>query len=363
MKRILSMLLVLGLLLSGCGAAPAETEPSTEAVTEVTAEVTTEPTTEPATEPTTEPEPVFYNPLTGEELEAPLEKRIFAVSINNLWEAMPHYNVQQADIFMEMFVNGSIIRGLALFADPTEVESIGSVRSTRYMFTDIALHYDAIVAHAGGDKKVLNDAANRGADGFNIDTWDETAYSFRDRDRMKTGITWEHCLFARGAGLYEKALDSGIDISQDPEKDYGLRFVENGTPAGGETANTVSLEFTSYGRKTTTMVYDPEVEKYIYHQYAQMMVDGLTGEPETFQNVIIMLTDIYMNQYGYHEARFLEGGTGYFACGGKLIPITWSCEAQDQPFRFFTEDGEPLDLQVGNTYIAIAPKESPVTWE
>jgi len=365
MKRMVSFLLVLCLLLCGCSAAPKATEPSTEPPTEPpTTQAPTEPPTEPpTTEPPTEPEPVYRNPLSGEEIEAPWDKRIFAVSINNLWEAMPHYNVQEADIFMEMFVNGSIIRGLALFTDPSDVPAIGSVRSTRFMFTDIALHYDAIVAHAGGDWKVLNDAKNRGVDSFNIDTWDSTTYSFRDRDRSRSGIGWEHCLFARGEGLYDKALEQGIDISQDPEKDYGLSFVEDGTPAEGENAGTISLEFTSYGKKTTTMVYDEELGKYIYHQYAQMMVDGLSGEPETFQNVIIMLTDIYLNQYFFHEAHFLDGGTGYYACNGKVIPITWTCEAQDQPFRFFTEDGEPLNLQIGNTYIAVAPKESPVVWE
>lgn len=361
MKRIFSLLLIV-CLLSGCAAAPVETEPSTEAATEATTEPTTEPTTLP-TEPPTEPEPVYYNPLTGEELDAPLDKRIFAVSINNLKDAMPHYNVQEADIFMEMFVNGSIIRGLALFADPTEVGAIGSVRSTRYMFSDIAIHYDAIIAHAGGDKRVLNDAYNRGVDSFNIDTQKETYYSFRDYDRWHSGKGWEHCLFALGEGLYERALEKEIDIAQDPEKSYNLTFVEMGTPAGGETANTISVTFTSFGRKSTSMVYDAELEKYLYYQYDQMMLDGLTGAPETFQNVIIMLADIYMNQYGYHEANFLNGGTGYYACGGKLIPITWTCDAEDQPFRFFTGDGEPLNLQVGNTYMAIAPKESPVTWE
>ena len=250
-----------------------------------------------------------------------------------------------------------------LGAQATDIAAIGPVRSTRFMFSDIALHYDAIIAHAGGDKKVLNNAYNRGVDSFNIDTQNETAYSFRDMDRWHSGIWWEHCLFARGEGLYDKAVDKEIDIAQDPEKDYGLSFVRYGIPKEGESANSISVTFTSFGRKTTTMVYDEDLNQYIYHQYDQMMLDGLTGYPEAFQNVIIMLADIYMNQYGYHEANFLNGGTGYFACGGKLIPITWTCEAQDQPFRFFTEDGAPLNLQVGNTYMAIAPKESPVVWE
>ena len=364
MKQLFSLLLILCLLFSGCGRLAEE--PTTEAMTEATTVPTTEatePSTEPPTEPPTEPAPVYYNPLTGEEIDAPLERRIFAVSINNIVEAIPHYNVREADIFMEMFVNGSIIRGLALFADPTDVPAIGSVRSTRFMFSDIALHYDAIIAHAGGDRKVLNDASARGVDSFNIDTQDSTAYSFRDKERMRKGHWFEHCLFARGEGLYDKAVEKGIDITQDPEKNYNLSFVRCGVPQDGETANRVSLEFTSFARKTTTMVYDPELEQYIFHQYGQMMVDGLTGYPEGFQNVIIMLTDIHMNMYGYHEADFVAGGVGYFACGGKLIPIVWECDGEDQPFRFLRADGKLLDLQVGNTYIAIAPKESPVVWE
>lgn len=358
MKKILTLLLALSLLLCGCGGQNVQTEPTTVPATEATAA----PTTEPTTVPTTEPEPVYYNPLTGEEVEQPLENRLFAVSINNLVYAIPHHGVQEADIFMEMFVNGSIIRGLALFTDPTQIPAIGSVRSTRYMFTDIALHYDAIVAHAGGSDMVLNDIARRGADGFNIDTADETYYSFRDRDRIKAGYGWEHCLFANGTGLMDKAIEKGIDVAQDPEKDYGLIFTEDGTPEGGETANSITVTFTSYGRKATTMEYDAEAGKYVYWQYDQMMVDGATGEPETFENVVIMLADIHMNQYGYHEADFVSGGEGYFACGGKIIPILWSCEGEDQPFRFTTVDGEPLPFGVGNSYIAIAPTASPVEY-
>ena len=185
MKRILALSLALVLLLCGCGAEP---EPTTIATTEPITEATTEPTTVP----TTEPPPVYTNPLTGEIIDEPIDTRIFAVSINNLQKAVPHYGVQQADIFMEMFVNGSIIRGLALYTDPSDVTGIGSVRSTRFMFSDIALHYDAIMVHAGGSEVVMNNAAARGVDGFNIDTSKETYYSFRDKERQKSGFGGEH---------------------------------------------------------------------------------------------------------------------------------------------------------------------------
>ena len=208
MKRILALTLALILLLCGCGAKPEPTVPTTEA--------TTEATTEPTTVPTTEPAPVYTNPLTGEVIDAPIDTRIFAVSINNLEKAIPHYGIPEADIFMEMFVNGSIIRGLALFADPSDVNAIGAVRSTRPMFTDISLRYNAIVAHAGGDERVLKAAAAKGAEGINMYTADESYFSFRDMARRKSGYAIEHCLFAKGSGLKDRAVEKGIDISLDP---------------------------------------------------------------------------------------------------------------------------------------------------
>ena len=37
-------------------------------------------------------------------------------------------------------------------------------------------------------------------------------------------------------------------------------------------------------------------------------------------------------------------------------------DADTEPFRFFHEDGTPLEIGVGNSYIAIAPDGSPVTY-
>lgn len=354
MKRMLALLLALCLVLSGCGAAP---EPET--TVPPTTEAPTEPTTEP-TEAPTEPPVIYRNPLTGEEIDEPITTRVFGVTISNIREALPHYSVTEADIYMEMFVNGSIIRGLALFADPSRVDAIGSVRSTRYMFTDIATHYDAIMVHAGGTRKVLNDAIDSGVDGFNIDTASETSYSFRDKTRKNT---WEHNLFAIGPGLLEKAREQGIETAQDPEKDYGMVFAEDGTPANGEAASVIDFTITYRSRKATHLVYDEELGKYLYHQYDKQMFDGLTEEPEAFENVIILFANVFMNQYGYHEAKFEEGGTGYFACGGKIIPITWTAETPEAPFRFFTEAGDALTFGIGNTYIAVCHPDSPVSYE
>ena len=78
--------------------------------------------------------------------------------------------------------------------------------------------------------------------------------------------------------------------------------------------------------------------------------------------MIIMQADITNNGI-YHAVDFLAGGLGYYANGGKLIPIVWACDDEDSAFRFMTNEAEPLLMGEGNTYIAIVTPESPIAWE
>lgn len=364
MKKLIALLLIASLILCGCGAnTPAATE-ATTAPTQAPATEATEGPTE-TTEAPTEPPVVYRNPLNGEVLDEPYTGRIFAVTISNIRDALPHYGTMEADILMEMWVNGSIIRDLALYTDVSKAEAIGSVRSDRLMFNQIVKMYDAVLADAAGSDQVLNDARNTGVNRMTIDTGDSTDYSYRAKDRVftfKPESKYEHTLFAKGAGLLDFAQKKGFSVTQPADKDYNLHFTENGTPEG-ETANSVNVTFTyRNNKKDTTMVYDESLGKYVYNQYGKAMVVGDTEDPECFTNVIIMLADITRGDV-YYTANFTNGGTGYYANGGKIIPITWGCDGEESPFWFKTADGQDLELGVGNTYMAIAPQDSPVTYE
>ena len=348
----------------------AATEPLTVPTTEApTTEPPTEaPTTEPPTEPPTEPAPVYRNPLNGEILDEPYTGRIFISTISNVPDALPHVSANQADIVFETFVNYSIIRCIGLYSNISEVEQIGSVRSTRIMFNDITEHYGAILFHAGGSGQVLQDARDRGIENFSVDTWDATQAGISIRDEYrKRYIGLEHSLLALGPTLEAYAETQGYSITGDPEKDYLLRFTEDGTPADGEEAGDIAITITqSKYKKDTILNYAPELGKYVYSQYGEVMKDGVTEEPEAYTNVIIMEATIGTEGM-YQVADFVLGGEGYFACGGKIIRIKWTCDGEDQPFRFMTMDGEDLQLGVGNTYIAItepgfALTYGPGTW-
>ncbi len=362
MKRLIALMLMLTLLLCGCGAKgePAVTE-APAAVPETTAAPTAEPTTEPTTVPTTEPAPVYVNPLNGEILDAPFTGRIYANTVSNLADNIPHVGVVKADMLIECYVNmDSVVRCLALFTDIDSVDAIGSTRSTRPMFNAIAQHYDLILSHAGGSDQALKDAKDRGVENFNIDAWAvaSTGASYRDKERKGA---YENTLYGIGSGIKAYAEAQGYPMTL--ERDYGFSFTDDGTPAEGVEAKDISITLTyKKAKKETRMVYDESTGKYAFNQYGQVMTDLKTEEVEAFRNVIVMYADITTTGI-YHIADFTAGGTGYFACGGKLIPITWSCAGDKEPFRFFTESGEPLELGRGNTYMAICTPESPVVCE
>ncbi len=371
MKRTIALLLALCLLLCGCGSEEpavnaAEAPALSGAVTNNSGtEAPTEPTTEPTTIPTTEPE-VFFDPLNGEILDAPFDGRIYASTISNIRDALPHVGVTQADVLVESFVNGSIIRCLALFTDPSNVRALGSTRSTRLMFNDIAEHYNAILTHAGGSSQCLRDATSRGLSHYNVDSLMRQADSlgqamaYRDTTYRRG---YEHCLFVVGPAVKEYVEAQGVQTSGMPKTDYGLTFVEDGTPVNGEAADSINITITyNKYKKDTTMIYDESLGKYTYNQYGKLMQDQISGEVEAFQNVVVMYGNVTANGI-YQVCDFVAGGTGYYACGGYIIPITWTCDGEQSPFRFFTADGQPLSFGQGNTYIAITQTDSSVVWE
>ena len=379
MKRFICILLLV-FLLCGCQAEPQGTSvppltvspgipttvaPTTEPATEPTTAPTTEPATEPPTEPTvsdyvppTEPDVVLYrNPLNGTPMDKPYTGRIFASTISNQKDALPHRGVNQADLYFEMLVNGGMTRGLAFFSDVKQVESVGPIRSCRYQFVDLCKSYNAVLVYGGGYQPVL-DYLN--ASGISKLSALQSEVAYRDLDRNNSGYAWEHCLYANGEKLMNVAQKRGIQVTQDPGRDYGLLFQADGTPENGATANKIIIDF--WGM-SSVLDYDRISGKYLHTNYDIPLIDEATGEREGFRNVIIIHTGLENDELGYHFYDIEGSGKGFFACGGKLIPITWKRSSERKPFTFFLEDGTPLELGVGNTYVAIAPTGRDVVYE
>ena len=356
MKRKIALLLALCLMLCACGKkeAPESKKHKDTQPTTVATEPTTEPTTAPVTEPTEPvPAPVLYrHPLNGSALDAPWSGQPVAVVVNNLKKAMPQKGVSQADIFYEFEVEGDITRCLAIFSDLSNVENIGPIRSARTYFNSVAVSYGAPLIHCGGSPGLALSA--RYDDSYDkIDNWEhidaDGTYFYRDMDRYNSGIAWEHTLFTTGEKLQAAIEAYGYNTPE--EQEFGLHF-KDGVALEGETANEVTIKFKS--GKQTILSYDAESGRYNVNMHGGEYIDGNTDAPITFKNVLVLYTKQWYYSDGMHKLYDTIGtGEGYAAINGKIVPITWTRDGLRTNYTYTLADGTPLELDIGNTYIAM----------
>lgn len=360
--RRLALAVGLALLLTACGAGgPAPTA----AVTPSPA-----PTASPVPSPLPTPTPYDgpVNPLTGLPLEeAWAGRRPVAVMINNLKQALPQLGVGAADLIYEVPAEGGITRMLAVYQDPSRAGTIGSVRSARPYFLELALGHDAIFIHAGGSEDAY----------AKIRTWGVTALDgvrgpylgsspgsnllWRDPERRKR-YALEHTVVTTGEAVARFLEASSLRLTTREGLEQPLEFVADGTPAGGVAAEGIEVDFTSY--KSGRFTYDPAGGRYLAEEYGQPYVDGDTGEQLGVTNVLILRAACRNtgDSLGHITVDLSGGGTGYFACGGRAVDIRWSKGYPDGALRYTDLDGRPLALGQGVSYICIVPLEASVTF-
>ena len=358
MKRIIALLLVFVLLLAGCGKEEpvAEVEPTTvPPTTEAPTEPPTTEATEPPTEAPTEPPVIIRHPLTGEVLDEPFAGHVTTASVNNIKGCLPQYGVSEADMIYEIETESDITRLLAVFTDFSEVKKLGPIRSARTFFNAISYSYQAPIVHCGASETAragyMDNHVTKIENWQHIDANVMAKYFYRDQDRLNRGIAYEHTLFTTGENVLA-ALESKEYVKVNEEGlDFGLLFAE--TPAiEGETANKVTVTFR--GSKTTSFTYDAATGLYAASQYGQDHIEGSTKEPLTYRNVIALYaTHTKPNNSSRSFYELLGSGSGHLAVDGKIVPIIWNHETYEDPFTYTLEDGTPLELGVGRTYIAV----------
>lgn len=317
--------------------------------------------------PPDEPVVLYTNPLTGEATEVDIsQNRPVAIMLNNLKKALPQHGVGDADMIYEVCAEGGITRMMAVFQSIDGVGNLGSVRSSRPYYVELAAGLDAIYIHAGGSDGAYQAIRDCGV--FNIDgvngPYGGTMF-WRDAQRRKTA-GFEHSLFTGDTRITEHLSGKLADKRQVHNEGYSLplTFTADGTPANGQAASTVKVKFSN--NKTGVFTYDAEKNAYLVSQHGAPYVDGNTDQQVAVTNVLVVMTDISTipgDKEGRQNVDLVGSGSGWFACGGKVIPITWSKASPTAPLTYSTADGLPLNLGVGSSYINIIDSDNPVTFQ
>jgi len=340
--RFSCLLLACLLLLSaGCGAReePPAPPPATPAQSV------------PAMEP--EPEPAVPNPLTGLPMDPEWEnRRPVAVMLNNLKAAQPQLGQSMADILYEIPAEGGITRMLAVYQSLEGVGNLGSIRSTRPYYLEVALGHDALLVHAGGSEAAYADIPAWGMDNMDgVRGGSDAEIFWRDPERRKAkGL--EHSLLTSGEKILAYLGEGHFRTEHKEDWTEPLRFAEDGTPAGGEAAEQVTVRFSDY--KTGVFDYSAETGTYLVSQYGKPYEDGNSGDQVAVTNLIVFSIPMkVLDSEGRLSVKLTGEGEGRYFCGGKTVPVHWSKANRNSPFVYTAEDGTPLVMGQGKTYVCI----------
>jgi len=293
----------------------------------------------------------YTNPLTGEDglTKAVSKQRPVAVMINNISVAQPvQTGLNKADIIYETEVEGGITRLLAVYQDIKSVEKIGTVRSARYDYIDLALGHNALYVHHGQDnyhaKPHLNSIVRLILDTNNAGV------------RISNGLSSEHTLYGYGKEIWQYFKTNGTKTTLTKDNTWQT-FADKETPVEYERkAKGVTVAF-SYSYKTN-FKYDEKTGLYQRYFNGTLRKDYNTKETIDVKNVFVL--DASITRYpgcsdgkGHMKVN-LTSGTGYYFVNGTYKTIKWSKGSSSAPLKLMNNDGTPLEVNPGKSWVCIS---------
>jgi hypothetical protein len=370
MHRALTLVIALAVVMSACSGgddAEAASTTSTSTPPEVgttadTAESTTTSTSvaggasgSSSSTTTTTEAPVVVSPLNGLPVddEALLERRVMAVKVDNHPQARPQSGIQEADAVVEILVEGSFTRFMALFHH-SDSEYLGPIRSGRPTDPGLLQPLGATITVSGAQDWVAGIIVSRG-----IPILGEGNGTFRIGSRSAP-----HNLYGSTIELRAEADARGY-----PD-DFGVPLYEvapwDGLPE--EEADTLSLTFAP----GTTITWTYEDGK--YHRwmggFSQDWIDAEGAREQISADVLVVLGGSQYTAYppsgagGSPVPATETTGSGWVLVftEGRVAQGTWTRATYDDPFTLLDDDGAPLTVPPGHPWISVFPSDREVSW-
>ena len=284
-----------------------------------------------------------------------LDSRPVSIMINNLEQAQKvQTGLQGADLVYEVEVEGGISRYMAVYKHIAAAPDIGTIRSARYTYGDLAMGHDAIFIHHGIDK------------GYATPHFKDiglTRYEIGDPDPgyrsnpFKLGV--EHTLFTVGTKLdayLDKQKARRTTDRTAPWQPY-LEPEESVTPTAGGVCNSLAVNYSA--RYISRFDYDSNIGRYLRLQNAAPHKDYKTGQQLAVDNVFVLYTRVYALSDKVHMKSDLDSGDGIYASKGGYEPILWKKGSAGASFVMTRPDGSALTPNTGKGWICIQSQARP----
>jgi hypothetical protein len=278
-----------------------------------------------------------------------------AVMIDDHPDARPQSGLAAADVVWHAPAEGGVPRYMAIYHSHLQTD-IGPVRSARVYYVLWASELDAVYAHSGGSPKALRMLARYG-DGDYV--FDANEYRYGGGAFGRVGDRPPpHNVYTDGPRMHRLGVRLGAEDRDVPAIwSFGPDAPLADRPEGG------SIKV-PYPYNTVTYAYDRETNTYRRGVTGEKhQVDAATDEPIAPKNVVIMRVRFVDTGDSKHrlEGDIVGSGRVDVATNGRIVRGTWEKDDDTAPTRFFDEDGEPIVLTAGQTFVQVVPSDMKVT--
>lgn len=305
--------------------------------------------------------PADVNPLTGEKADDPalLRRRPLMVRIGNDPIARPQVALNAADMVYEEITEWWVTRFTAIYLG-TDPEMIAPVRSARLVNLMLSPQFGGALASSGGSDGVRWELSQ--SDIVDLDQlFVPDPYFYRNNEGWATRLAFN----AKLAHDYLQA--EGLDNDTKLRGFYFSRQIDEATLPPGVLADAreVVIPFPQ-STSEATWRFDPTSGKYLRFTVGEPHNDANGGQVAA-SNVIVYFadhqaTDIVEDSNGATSIRVVINGRGaaWLLRDGKILKGNWETDGTTTP-NFVFDNGQPMPLKPGNTWVQLIPLEYFVT--
>jgi hypothetical protein len=287
-------------------------------------------------------------PLTGQAITDPAAggRMALVVKVDDNPAAHPQAGLNQADIVFEEIVEQNT-RFAAVFQSRGS-DPVGPIRSGR---TQDVLIFGAfnhpLFAWSGGNAFVTNAIAQ--SDLVDLNAQHGDAYRGGGYFRQ-SGRSSPHNLFAQTTGLWSLApAGSGPPPQQFAYRADGQAVAGQPSPGLDVTMDALKVGWT----------WDAASGHYLRTENGRSHEDA-NGDQVGAANVVVLTVDYQPSAADFHSPEAQTNGTGpaQVFSGGNVVAGTWTRADRTSTFTLTAEDGTPIRLTPGNTWIELAQPDT-----
>ncbi|MGW9631609.1 DUF3048 domain-containing protein [Agromyces sp. NPDC055520] len=323
------------LTLAGCqpapepGPAPSEARPSADAAASA----------------------VMFAPLRGTVADAAaLAHPSLAVKIDNHEEARPQIALNRTDLVFEELVEGGLTRYVAVWHSDVPDE-VGPVRSIRPMDPDIASPLGGIIAYSGGQEQFVEMMMATPLVNIVFD-YDDTGLFYRADERPGP-----HDVILKAA----EAVSRNAALAPPPPQ-FAYGTADPLAAPALAAAPTTRIELVFADGRSPAWDWDPATSLWLRSQEGAPDLES-SAERVHATNVVTLRVAVDDSSYvDIPKTMLIGSGEAWVSVAGRTAHGTWSKDAAGSPITLTADDGSPLRLAPGNTWVELVPDAGTATF-